>query len=153
MTYSDLRDASWHRGAQTDSELDTPFTRPEFAEWLGEDGRDAKLTEQQVEICWQNYKSGVCWNGGTMPTSPDDTVCVYMVSKRGGPTKRRVLWHVSRTDGMKICGDDRTSGRNSMLIWSDRCIDDPETMRFVKDDGRFAQVLADHNVTILKKAD
>ena len=71
---------------------------------------------------------------------------VFIVSRNSPSDYRRVLWRVSLEDAKKICSDDRTSGRNFML-----CFDKPdaECDRYIKDDGRFADALAEHNVAVL----
>jgi hypothetical protein len=61
-----------------------------------------------------------------------------------------VLWIVSQTDAMRICSDSRNSSRHHMLVWSDDGVDDPEVGRFVRDNGMFARVLAEHGVTVLR---
>lgn len=76
-------------------------------------------------------------------------VVVFIVSRHSTTPYRRVLWRVSRADAMKICSDPRTLGRNFMLCFDGGHIDDPEINRFVPDDGRFNEVLAEHGVTVL----
>ena len=80
--------------------------------------------------------------------SPEDTVAVFIASAKHAPTRLRVLWHVSRTDAKKICSDERTQGSNWGLHWTAYNVGDPECHQFVRDDGRFAGVLAEHGVTI-----
>ncbi|MQS17269.1 hypothetical protein F7Q99_35100 [Streptomyces kaniharaensis] len=76
-------------------------------------------------------------------------VAVFIASKNSNTTHRRVLWRTSEVDARKICSDERTSGRSHMLCWTAHYIDDPEINRYVRDNGAYAQVLADHDVTIL----
>ncbi len=80
-----------------------------------------------------------------------DEVVVFIVSRHSNTPYRRVLWRVSRVDAMKICGDPRTSGRNFMLCFDGGHIDDPEINRYVRDDGRFNDVLREHGVTVLAR--
>ncbi|WP_432139143.1 hypothetical protein [Streptomyces sp. bgisy154] len=77
-------------------------------------------------------------------------VVVFIASRNTSTTHRRVLWRVSEADARKICSDERTSGRNHMLCWTAHSIDDPEINRYVRDSGAYAQVLADHDVTVLR---
>ncbi|MGY3677315.1 hypothetical protein [Streptomyces sp. TE33382] len=77
-------------------------------------------------------------------------VVVFIASKNSNTTHRRVLWRTSEADARKICSDERTSGRNHMLCWTAQSIDDPEVNRYVRDNGAYAQVLAEHDVTILR---
>lgn len=81
---------------------------------------------------------------------PTDAV-VFIVSKRSNTTHRRILWRVSRQDAMRICSDARTSGRNYMLCWTTRYLDDPDpdVNRYVRDRGQHADVLAELGVTVL----
>ncbi|MFI6112750.1 hypothetical protein [Kitasatospora sp. NPDC051164] len=77
-------------------------------------------------------------------------VVVFIASKNSNATHRRVLWRTSEADARKICSDERTSGRNHMLCWTAHSIDEPDINRYVRDSGAYAQVLADHDVTILR---
>jgi hypothetical protein len=77
-------------------------------------------------------------------------VVVFIASRNTSTTHRRVLWRVSEADARKICSDERTSGRNHMLRWTAQHVDDPEVNRYVRDTGTYAQVLADHHVTVLR---
>ncbi|WP_158834655.1 hypothetical protein [Streptomyces sp. NRRL S-350] len=77
-------------------------------------------------------------------------VVVFIASRNTRTTHRRVLWRVSEADARRICSDERTSGRNHMLCWTAHSIDDPEINRYVRDSGAYAQVLADHDVTVLR---
>lgn len=77
-------------------------------------------------------------------------VVVFIASRHSGPAYRRVLWRTSEADARKICSDPRTSGRNHMLCWTAQYIDDPEVNRYVRDTGTYAQVLADHHVSVLR---
>ncbi len=77
-------------------------------------------------------------------------VAVFIASRNTSPSKRRVLWHVSESDARKICSDRRTGAKahpNHMLCYSYEL--DPEYNVFVSDNGRYADVLAEHGVTIL----
>jgi len=76
-------------------------------------------------------------------------VVVFIASKNSTAAYRRVLWRVSEEHARKICSDPRTSGRNHMLCWTGQDIEDRTLNRYVPDNGAYAQVLADHQVTIL----
>jgi len=61
------------------------------------------------------------------------------------------LRRVSRSDAMKICSDPRTMNRRHMLCFGGSAIDDPTVTRYVRDNGRYADVLAEHGVTVLAR--
>jgi hypothetical protein len=77
---------------------------------------------------------------------------VFIVSRNGGPTYRRVLWRVSVADAKKICSDPRTgieAHPKHMLCWTTQNIDDPDEFRFIRDNGRYGDVLSEHGVKVL----
>ena len=74
---------------------------------------------------------------------------VFIVSRTSNTPYRRVLWRVSVEDAKAICSDQRTAGRNYMLVWTTDEIDDPEINRFVRDSGQHRPVLAELGVTVL----
>lgn len=74
---------------------------------------------------------------------------VFIVSRTSNTPYRRVLWRVSIEDAKEICSDQRTAGRNSMLVWTIDEIDDPAINRFVRDSGQHRAVLAELGVTVL----
>ncbi|MER6213617.1 hypothetical protein ABT213_06110 [Streptomyces sp. NPDC001674] len=83
-----------------------------------------------------------------------DPVAVFIVSARSNPTRRRVLWGMTRTDAMKLCSDDRTSSDRYMLCWTA-----PEHLgvlgddwEWTKDRGTTDAVIAELGVTILDRA-
>lgn len=78
-----------------------------------------------------------------------DDVLVFIVSRNTTTSHRRVLWRMSRSDAVKVCSDDRTSNNNHMLCWTADDIDNPEVNRFIPDNGKYADVLSDHGVTVL----
>lgn len=76
---------------------------------------------------------------------------VFIVSRKSSYPYRRVLWRVSKTDAMKICGDPRTSNYHHMLCWTAQDIEDPKFNRYVKDSGKYDAVLRDHNIAVLTR--
>ncbi|WP_439681526.1 hypothetical protein [Embleya sp. MST-111070] len=76
-------------------------------------------------------------------------VVVFIASKNTRSTHRRVLWRMSEADARKICSDARTSGPSHMLCWTAQDIDDPQINRYVRDSGTYAQILAEHQCTVL----
>lgn len=83
---------------------------------------------------------------------PSDPVVVFIVSRDTAYPYRRVLWRVSRGDAMQICSDPRTgieAHPHHMLCWTAHDIDDPELNRFVEDNGRYDDVLVEHDIEVL----
>jgi hypothetical protein len=78
-----------------------------------------------------------------------DEAVVFIVSRSSNTPYRRVLWRVSIQDAKAICSDERTAGRNYMLVWTTDEIDDPEINRFVRDSGQHRAVLAELGVRVL----
>jgi hypothetical protein len=85
-------------------------------------------------------------------SEPETPVAVFIASRNARAARRRTLWVMSMADAMLVCQDPRTAGESYGLHWTAEGIDDPEVMCFVADDGRHAQVLKDHNVTVLRAA-
>jgi hypothetical protein len=83
-------------------------------------------------------------------TAEADEVVVFIVSRDTNTPYRRVLWRMTRTDAMKVCGDPRTGGSRHMLCWTAVAIDDPTINRYVPDNGTYAEVLREHGVTVLR---
>ncbi len=52
----------------------------------------------------------------------------------------RVLWMARKEDAMRVCMDERTKGQNFFLGWT---YAHGQRVRWVKDDGRFDDVLRD----------
>lgn len=86
-----------------------------------------------------------------MNSDDSDLVNVCIVSKHGQPTRMRALWRLTRADAKKLCSDSRTAGRNFMLIWTTRHIDDLDAYTWVTDTGSFDAVLAEYGVTPLPR--
>lgn len=91
--------------------------------------------------------------------SPEDheklsrPVTVFIASKDTAPTKLRALWRMSASDAMKVCTDPRTAGLKHGLHWTQLGANNPdlwqECFEFVKDDGRYNEVLAELQVRII----
>lgn len=83
----------------------------------------------------------------------DRPVMVFIASKNTTVTKLRVLWVVTMRDAKKICSDPRTgisAHPQHMLCWFHRGVEG-EDWDFIKDNGRYDDILKEHNVTILRK--
>jgi hypothetical protein len=83
-------------------------------------------------------------------TAGTDEVVVFIVSRHTNTPYRRVLWRMTRADAMKVCGDPRTINSRHMLCFDGEDIDDPAINRYVLDNGRYAEVLREHGVTVLR---
>ncbi|WP_141275424.1 hypothetical protein [Streptomyces cacaoi] len=76
-------------------------------------------------------------------------VVVFIASQHTASPRLRALWKVSEEDAKKICSDRRIAGRSWMLCWTAAGVDNPNVREYVPDDGRHADVLAEHGVTVL----
>lgn len=77
----------------------------------------------------------------------EPTVVVFLASRNTTAARRRVLWRMSETDARRLCSDPRTSGQSHMLCWTADA--DPRYNSLVEDNGRYAQVLQDLDVTLV----
>lgn len=77
-----------------------------------------------------------------MTGAVDRTVLVFIASRGGGQPRRRVLWRMSAEHARAVCSDPRTgigAHPDHMLCWTED--DTPGTWRFIRDNGRYGQVL------------
>ncbi|GAA0286824.1 hypothetical protein GCM10010302_26430 [Streptomyces polychromogenes] len=83
-----------------------------------------------------------------------EPVAVFIVSARSNPTRRRVLWGMTRADAMKLCSDDRTASKHYMLCWtaSEHLGVLGEDWEWAKDRGTTNAVIAELGVTVLDRA-
>ncbi|MFF2191691.1 hypothetical protein [Streptomyces sp. NPDC058157] len=93
-------------------------------------------------------------HGQTEDPADVEPVAVFIVSAKSNPTRRRVLWGMTRADAMKLCSDDRTSSDRYMLCWTA-----PEHLgvlgddwEWTKDRGTTDAVIAELGVSILDRA-
>ncbi|MGW2038702.1 hypothetical protein [Streptomyces virginiae] len=82
-----------------------------------------------------------------------EPVAVFIVSAKSNPTRRRVLWGMTRADATRLCSDDRTASKNFMLCWTA-----PEHLgvlgedwEWTKDRGTTDAVIAELGVTVLNR--
>ncbi|EMF02435.1 hypothetical protein J7W19_29195 [Streptomyces mobaraensis NBRC 13819 = DSM 40847] len=75
-----------------------------------------------------------------------DYVFVFIASKNTAPPRTRVLWRVTRDEAKLICSDPRTAARLHMLCWTARPGIWREDWEWVKDNGRYDDVLSDLGV-------
>ncbi|RLV10245.1 hypothetical protein CTZ27_03230 [Streptomyces griseocarneus] len=83
------------------------------------------------------------------PAAPETTdddrtpVLVFIVSKNTTPPRLRGLWRVTRAEAMKVCSDDRTSGRSHMLCWMADPGQEGEDWEWIKDSGSYDALLSE----------
>ncbi|MFJ8209731.1 hypothetical protein [Streptomyces sp. NPDC096033] len=121
---------------------------------------DAAATERQVESNRAEVsEEGPAGESVEVATDIEDPaalepVAVFIVSAKSNPTRRRVLWAMTREDAMKLCSDDRTSSDRYMLCWTapKHLGTLGEDWAWHQDRGTTAAVIDELGVTILDRA-
>lgn len=87
---------------------------------------------------------------GVEPEPDDDLadpVAVFIASKNSAPPRMRVLWRMTRAEAMRLCSDERSAGRRSMLCWTADPGKEGEDWEFVRDTGSYDALLAELGIT------
>lgn len=82
--------------------------------------------------------------------NPNTIVDVYLVTAKTQHDKRQILWRVKLSDAVKICSDPSTGNSQWMLCWTAHEVGNSEYGEFIKDDGRFKDLLNKLGVKIIK---